>query len=181
VCNARFRRLHRTVTVRLATAYGIVPTVSSALSLSLAPAPSALVEVAAAVEGFCEAEAVPPRQSYALSLAFEELLTNVVNHGYAGRDTAGERMTVELRREGTRVLARIEDGGVAFDPTAAPDVDLDLDLEERRIGGLGVHLVRTLVDELAYRRQDGRNVITFSLSLTARDATGGDGPDPDDL
>jgi len=179
--NGRFRRLRRIGTVRLATAYGIVPTVSSALTLSLAPAPAALVEVATAVEGFCEAEDLPARQSYALALAFEELLTNVVNHGYAGRDTAGERMTVELRREGERVHARIEDGGVAFDPTAAPDVDVELDIEERRIGGLGVHLVRTLVDELAYQRQDGRNVTTFSLSLAAADAAGGDGPNPDDL
>lgn len=148
------------------------------LALSLPPVAESLAEVAAAVERFCEAQDLPPRQSYALSLAFEELLTNVVNHGYAGRETAGETMRVELRREGERVLARIEDGGTAFDPTQAPAVDIEEALDERRIGGLGVHLVRTLVDELAYRRQDGRNILTFSLSLAA-DAGGG--PALDDL
>lgn len=148
------------------------------LALSLPPVAASLAEVATAVEQFCEAQDLPPRQSYALSLAFEELLTNVVNHGYAGRDPAGEQMTVELRREGERLLARIEDGGSAFDPTQAPEIDTGQDIDERRIGGLGVHLVRTLVDELAYRRQDGRNILTFSLSLAA-DA--GDGPALEDL
>lgn len=140
---------------------------SDALALSLTPEPASLATVAEALELYCETQNVPPRQSYALSLAFEELLTNVVNHGYAGRDAGGERMTVELRRDGERLHARIEDGGAAFDPTAAPEVDTEQDIDERRIGGLGIHLVRTLVDELAYRRQDGRNILTFSLSLAA--------------
>ncbi len=155
---------------------------SSAFALTLPPTPTALEQVAAAVEGFCEAEDLPPRQSYALSLAFEELLTNVINHGYAGRDPAGEHMKVELRREGEQVLARIEDGGTAFDPTAAPTVDTGEDIEDRHIGGLGVHLVRTLVDEMAYRRQDGRNILTFSLSLAGPgESPGGGGPALDDV
>jgi anti-sigma regulatory factor (Ser/Thr protein kinase) len=156
--------------------------VPSAVDLSLPPSPASLEQVAAAVERFCEAEDLPPRQSYALSLAFEELLTNVVNHGYAGRDPAGEHMKVELRRVGEQVMARIEDGGEAFDPTMAPAVDTGMDIDERRIGGLGVHLVRTLVDEMVYRRQDGRNILTFTLSLANKgEPPEGSGPLIDEL
>lgn len=123
--------------------------------------------MALAVEAYSERQALSPRQGYALSLALEELVTNVVKHGYAGRDTAGESMTVTARTEAGRVFVAIEDGGVAFDPTAAPEVDTDLDIEERKIGGLGVHLVRTLVEQLSYRRQDGRNILTFQIAPDA--------------
>ncbi len=58
-------------------------------------------------------------------------------------------------------MAEISDDGVAFDPLKVPPPDLTADLESRPIGGLGVHFVKTLMDEVAYRREGDRNVLTM--------------------
>ena len=59
----------------------------------------------------------------------------------------------------------VSDSGVAFDPTAAPDVDIQKDLKDRPIGGLGIYLVKKIMDEVRYQRKDGRNYLTM-IKLT---------------
>jgi anti-sigma regulatory factor (Ser/Thr protein kinase) len=62
-----------------------------------------------------------------------------------------------VARAGENIVIRVCDDGVAFDPSAAPQVDVEQPLEERRVGGLGIHLVRQFVEQLEYRRLEGRN------------------------
>jgi anti-sigma regulatory factor (Ser/Thr protein kinase) len=69
-----------------------------------------------------------------------------------------------VRMDDGSVVGALSDAGVAFDPTAMAAPDVDAEMDERHIGGLGVHLVRTLAEEIAYRREDGRNIITFRLA-----------------
>lgn len=109
--------------------------------------------------------------THALTLALDELITNAISHGFPGR--APGHITVTVERAGDRVTATLRDDGIAHDPFAqAPDPDLDLGIEEREIGGLGVFLVRELMDRADYRREGDFNIITLTKSLSETDSKG---------
>lgn len=135
-------------------------------AVQLLPLTSSLEEiprVADAVEAFCGPLEPGPRDLHALQLALEEAVTNVISHGYGGRP--GHAFTLELRREGRRVTAVLTDDAPAYDPLARAEVDVHAPLAERGIGGLGVHLVKKLMDSAAYERRDGRNVLTLARAF----------------
>jgi len=131
---------------------------------------SELAALAAFVERFAAAESLPAEVAFQLHLVLEELVTNAVSHGQPAG--AGGTIRLRLERAGDVVEADLVDQGVAFDPRTLPAPDLDAPLEERRIGGLGVFLVRHFVDELDYRREDGRNHLRLRKRVTP-----GRGPD----
>jgi len=115
------------------------------------------------IEAFCGPLAPAPKDLFALQLALEEAVTNVINHGYT--DGAAHTVTVELQARGRCVTAVVSDDAPAYDPLARPEVDTRLPLESRSVGGLGVHLVKKLVDAAHYERRDGRNVLTLSRTF----------------
>ena len=88
-------------------------------------------------------------------LALEEVFANVVMHGHP--DGGDHEISVSIALEDDVLKLTVDDGGVAFNPLEAPLVDLDLPLQERGIGGLGIHLVKGVMDELEYTRIAGRN------------------------
>ncbi len=105
--------------------------------------------------------------AYRLRLAVDELATNIVMHGYRGGDG---RITVRGRSGPGRVRIVIEDTAPAFDPVEgrlppAPGVPP----ENRRIGGLGIHLALTSVDEFSYAYRDGRNISTLAVDAEGTD------------
>jgi len=92
-------------------------------------------------------------------LAAEEILVNIINYAYPGEEG---KIEVNCRqREGKALEIEIADWGFAFDPLAMATPDITLPLEKRGIGGLGVFLVRKLMDEVTYKRQDDRNILTI--------------------
>jgi serine/threonine-protein kinase RsbW len=92
-------------------------------------------------------------------LAVDELATNSTLHGYRGR--SGD-IELKMRRTGADLEIVLRDRATAFDPTQVPPPDMSLPLEDRPIGGLGLHLVRHMVDELRYRaRPEGGNEIVL--------------------
>lgn len=98
-----------------------------------------------------------------INLILEEALVNVVNYAYPA-GVAGEiTLSTRYDENSGKLTFEISDGGVAFDPTAAPEPDLDAPAEDRPIGGLGIHLVRTLADGVEYHRRDGRNILTITI------------------
>jgi anti-sigma regulatory factor (Ser/Thr protein kinase) len=99
----------------------------------------------------------------ALNVVLDEAVSNAINHGY----DAGVRgeIAVRLRRAPDGVLLEVEDDGRPFDPLQAPPPDLTLSLERRPIGGLGIHLIRNLMDEVSYARVGGRNVLKMVKHL----------------
>lgn len=111
------------------------------------------------IETFCAPLDPGPKDLMAVQLAVEEAVTNVINHGYT--DGQPHTFTVELTLEERRLTTVISDDAPAYDPLARPDVDTTRPLEEREIGGLGVHLVKKLMDSAQYERRDGRNVLTL--------------------
>jgi anti-sigma regulatory factor (Ser/Thr protein kinase) len=92
-----------------------------------------------------------------LCVAFDEALSNIVKYGY--RDDARHEISVRLEITGADVVAEIVDDGVPFDPLAAPHPRLEGGIRERPIGGLGIYLLRQLMDEVSYVRRGDHNVL----------------------
>ncbi|MBP0493437.1 ATP-binding protein [Pararoseomonas indoligenes] len=110
------------------------------------------------LEAFSEAAGLSPGAAQRLSIVAEELAANVAMHG-----TGASRLLVEARREGDSVHLLIEDDGPAFDPLSAAAPDLDAGVEDREVGGLGVHFVRRMTREAAYERRGKVNRLTALL------------------
>lgn len=134
---------------------------SGAISVTMTSAdgPDAL---AAAIGAFVEENHLPQRCAYLLDLVLEEIVTNVINHG----SRAGQaNIEVHVRREGDHLAGSVRDDAAPFDPLSRGPVDVSAGIEERSIGGLGIHLVREMTRDLTYAREDGHNVLSFSIEL----------------
>jgi anti-sigma regulatory factor (Ser/Thr protein kinase) len=94
-----------------------------------------------------------------LNLALEEILANIIAYGYA--DDREHEIRVRLSAGEGEVRVDVEDDGRPFNPLDAPEPDTSAPLAERPVGGLGIHLVRNLMDGLEYRRQGDRNLLTM--------------------
>jgi serine/threonine-protein kinase RsbW len=104
------------------------------------------------------------RASYRLRLAVDEIATNIIVHGYAN---AGHQGVLELRADiDDRTLTiAIDDTGVTYNPRQAPIPDINLPLDQRPIGGLGVYLAMRNVDEFVYEHLGDRNRTIFKMYL----------------
>lgn len=112
---------------------------------------------------FGEQNKLPPATISRLTLIFDEVLSNVVSYAYT--DDADHDIKVRLEVVGGQVVVSIVDDGVPFNPLTVPAPDTTTPLMERELGGLGTHLVRSLVDEAAYERRGDSNVLTFGIRL----------------
>lgn len=106
---------------------------------------------------------LPAELSMSVNLALEEAVVNVMEYAYP-KDKSGE-VLVEAWRSGGNICFAISDSGVPFDPTQQKEADTTLPAEERPIGGLGIYLVRQLMDSICYRRRDGKNILTLVKKL----------------
>lgn len=100
---------------------------------------------------------------FSLNVALDEMLSNIIKYGYT--DDAIHEIHVRLSVADAMLVAEIEDDGQPFDPCAAAPVDVDAPLEERKVGGLGIHIVRTLMSEVGYARVGGRNRLVMKMLL----------------
>ncbi len=94
-----------------------------------------------------------------IELASEEVLVNIINYAYP--DRTGDIEITLTPQENKGLEIKVIDWGLAFDPLSLPEPDTCAPLEERKIGGLGVYLLRKLMDEVYYKREDSRNILTF--------------------
>ena len=101
----------------------------------------------------------PSATAFELRLVTEELLTNVINHGRSGGPAPRVELALIPRHD--EIEIHFDDDGPAFDPLSLPTPDVHAPLEEREPGGLGVHLVRELMDSVSYRREKGWNRLTL--------------------
>ena len=117
-----------------------------------------------AVQIFCEQNQLSEDIVFVLDLCLEELVTNVIK--YAHQDSAEHEIQIDLSLQEDLLILEITDDGRSFDPTQIPEPDLDLPLEERQIGGLGIHLVRNYVDSMRYKRKGNQNITTLQKRIT---------------
>lgn len=115
---------------------------------------------------FAKTYALPEAVRRSLNIALDELLANELSHGMAGRDAGSVTVEVELDQE--RLSATITDDGPPFDPFRQAVPDTTLSIDERPIGGLGIHLVRELMDDVSYERRNGQNVVVLVKRLVAK-------------
>ena len=119
------------------------------------------VRVAEAIETHGEARGWPMKWIMNANLSLDELITNIVSYGYSDTDEHEIRITL-TEQEGSLVIV-LEDDGAAFDPfSQSPEPDLDASVEDRRVGGLGVYFVKSLMDEVSYERRERWNRITLT-------------------
>jgi anti-sigma regulatory factor (Ser/Thr protein kinase) len=106
----------------------------------------------------CEDEGLGDDVKFKVTLALEEAVMNVICNAFAGLPPP-HQITVRLNIADGAFAAEVIDNGHPFDPTAAPEPDLSIPLDERRPGGLGIHLMRAMVDRLHYQRRGGNNIL----------------------
>lgn len=133
------------------------------MQVVLANTPAERKRLLAALNSFAQAHQLPSAALQAADLALEEHLTNLNSYGY--QDARPHRVSVQLTLEDGFLVVEIEDDGRPFNPLEAPAVDTSLPLDQKPIGGLGVHLIRHFMDELEYRRDANKNILRMRKRL----------------
>lgn len=124
----------------------------------------ALTVATDAVSRWLRARAVPPAAGALAQLGLEELVTNCIKYGYDD-DPAHHVIRVSIDLSDGWLRLTVEDDGRPFDPVAAAPPDLTRPVDERPVGGLGLHLLRTMSDRIHYERRGGRNRVTLEKAL----------------
>jgi anti-sigma regulatory factor (Ser/Thr protein kinase) len=129
-------------------------------TLRVSASPAGIRLAAEALDRFRGDHNLGDPSAWPLQVALDEILSNIVLHAGAGANEAIIDVAVELRND--TIEMTVSDDGPAFNPLQLPDPNVTATLEERRPGGLGVHLVRKLVDRVEYRRTEGRNCLIMT-------------------
>lgn len=129
---------------------------------------AATVENIGAVTDFVneqlEALDCPMKAQMQIDIAIDELFGNIAHYAY-NPDVGEATVRVEVIDEPLSVVITFIDGGVPYDPLAAADPDITLSAEERAIGGLGIFMVRKSMDDVSYRYENGRNILSIRKNL----------------
>jgi len=126
--------------------------------------------VSAAFAEFAHVHAVPAAIRRSVSVALDELLSNTIAYGFAGRGGGEVSIDVELRTD--RLCVTLTDNGKPFNPLDMGAPDTALSVEERQIGGLGIHVARRMMDDVAYHRRADRNVVSLTKLLAGGSTAG---------
>ena len=115
------------------------------------------------VSDFAESHGLPSELVFRLTLVLEEIITNVISYGY--EDEMEHEISVRLSWEDPDMKIEVEDDGRPFNPLEAPPPDMVKPLAERPVGGLGIHLVREMMDKLEYRRENDKNLLVLKTRV----------------
>ena len=133
------------------------------LRIEITPNTKLLAGVTKMVESFAANNNVPEDQIFLLNLAVDELLTNYVE--YSRKRVRHPRMELTIRVGDGKIVLTLLDTGPPFNPLDAPDPDLTSGVEDRELGGLGLHLVRSYCDRIEHRVIEGKNCVTLEHDL----------------
>jgi serine/threonine-protein kinase RsbW len=117
--------------------------------------------VSARLEGAMNAYGFTAEEVLDTQLAVEEVITNIILHGY---EKPGGEIHLSCRFADNGIRIRVADSAPQFDPLSIPDPDLEGDMDDRKIGGLGIFLLRQVMDDISYRYENGKNILTLEKS-----------------
>ena len=120
-------------------------------------------QLAGFVEAVAQEKNLDHSVALSLNLAMEEAVSNVIMYAYP-KGTDGLVDIEAIIRDNSLALI-VSDSGIPFNPTEVPDADITLDAEDRPVGGLGIHLVRSIMDSVSYERSEGKNILTMTKKL----------------
>lgn len=115
------------------------------------------------IDNFCSKEDIDAALKMKLNLAVEEAVVNVMSYAYPEHQVG--MVDIDMQTDDRCITIVITDSGIPFDPTKKEEVDFSLPAEQRPIGGLGIHLVRQIMDSVEYRHIDHQNVLTLRKEL----------------
>ena len=106
---------------------------------------------------------LPKKCVFEINLVLDELFTNIISYGF--RDDLEHLIKIQINRENGTLTLCVEDDGVPFNPLKTKDIELPCDIEGYKIGGLGLHLVKKLMDQVCYERCEGKNKLTLKKEI----------------
>jgi serine/threonine-protein kinase RsbW len=115
------------------------------------------------IEEIGEDFSLSPDIVFNLNLVLEEAVVNVINYAYPKEEHQSIYLSAKLLEDS--IVFVLTDTGLEFDPTKAPDADITLSADDRPIGGLGIFLIRQIMNQVKYERIDGKNVLTLEKRL----------------
>ena len=130
--------------------------------LKITAKPENIEQVMAFVDGELEARECPIKAQTQLDIAVDELFSNIAHYAY-GEETGDALIRMEFPDGSVEIT--FLDRGIPYDPLARPDPDVTLSAEDRRIGGLGIYMVKKSMDCVSYRYEDGQNILTICKKL----------------
>ena len=115
------------------------------------------------LEKFGQSMGLSKKCIFEANLALDELFTNIISYGFDDKNEHTITITIALQNDD--LVVHIEDDGIPFNPTQAETPDLECSIEECRIGGLGIHLAKNLMDEVCYQRCKDKNILTLKKNV----------------
>jgi anti-sigma regulatory factor (Ser/Thr protein kinase) len=115
------------------------------------------------VKKFCRDNNIPDKKYHDIALILDEIVTNVINYAYP--DGKEHEFNLEIKKNGNYIGIRLLDSGIPFDPLIKTTPDVDSCIEERKVGGLGIFIVKQLSEVVEYSRINGRNQLSITVSI----------------
>jgi serine/threonine-protein kinase RsbW len=124
---------------------------------------SELDKLCQCLEQFGQSIGLSKKYIFETNLALDELFTNIISYGFNDEDE--HLITFTLALENKMLILSIEDDGIPFNPTNVEEPDLECNIETCKIGGLGIHLIKNLMDEVCYQRCKNKNILTMKKNI----------------
>ncbi|MDR1561367.1 MAG: ATP-binding protein [Holosporaceae bacterium] len=124
------------------------------------------------VQEFCSRSGIPSNKYHDIVLILDEVVTNIINYAYPNNDEHVFSLNIKKKADGY-VYIKLVDNGIAFDPLAKEDPDVESTIEERKIGGLGIFIVKQLSEQVIYSRIDDKNQLEIKVSIHNKEETNG--------
>jgi serine/threonine-protein kinase RsbW len=115
------------------------------------------------LERFGQSIGLSPKCIFEANLALDELFTNIISYGF--NDKKEHTIEITISHKNNKLIFNIEDDGLPFNPTEVDTPDLECTIEECKIGGLGIHLAKNLMDEVCYQRCKKKNILTLKKNI----------------
>ena len=115
------------------------------------------------LENFGQSFGLSKKCIFEANLALDELFTNIISYGFDDKNEHTIKITISLQND--ELVFNIEDDGIPFNPTKVDAPDLECTIEECKIGGLGIHLAKNLMDEVCYQRCNDKNILTLKKNI----------------